>query len=251
MPPSNHSTTHALPAPRVLVADDDPASRCFLGDGLRHLGADVETCIDGPSALERARRERFDLLLLDCRMPGAGALEVLAALRGDRMAASHLTPAVASSAESSMPGRQRLFDAGFGDILLKPCDLYSLGRVLKLSRCSGRFPLLDDTAALSSSGDPATMKALRGLLRDELLALERDLAQLAVDRDAFVERLHRLRSSCGFCGARALGECAVTLQQQLRETPEGSAIGLDPFRDTLQATMRALESGHAGDAAIR
>ena len=251
MPPSNHSPTSTLPAPRVLVADDDPASRRFLGDGLRHLGADVETCDDGPSALERARHEHFDLLLLDCRMPGAGALEVLTALRSDRMAASRSSPAVASSAESSMPERRRLLDAGFGDILLKPCDLHTLDRALGLSRCSDRFPLLDDAAALSSSGDPVTMKALRGLLRDELMALERDLAQLGTDRTAFIERLHRLRSSCGFCGARALGECTVTLQQQLRETPESSAMALDPFRDTLQATMRALEPGYSGDPAGR
>ncbi|WP_329740524.1 response regulator [Dyella sp. A6] len=244
MPTSIRPPISSPPPPRVLVADDDPASRRFLGDGLHHLGAEVETCNDGPSALELGRREHFDLLLLDCRMPGAGALEILAALRADPGAASHASPAVASSAEAGMPARRQLLDAGFGDILLKPCDLRALERVLGLSRCSDRFPLLDDTIALNSSGDASTMKALRGLLRDELVVLERDLAHLDTDHTALGERLHRLRSSCGFCGAQALGECAAALQQQLRSTPEGSTIALDRFRNTLQATLHALEHGN-------
>lgn len=228
------------PALRVLVADDDPASRRFLGDGLRHLGAEVETCDDGPAALELARRKHFDLLLLDCRMPGAGAREVLDALRASPDAASHASPAVASSAESGSLDRRGLLRAGFGEILIKPCDLKALRRVLALSRCEGGAPLLDDAAALNSTGDARTMQALRGLLHDELTNLERELAPLCNDRVALAERLHRLRSSCGFCGAAALAECTVTLQQWLRDAPADAPIPLEPFRDTLQATLHAL-----------
>ncbi|WP_447739164.1 response regulator [Rhodanobacter soli] len=72
----------AVPA-RVLVADDDPGSCLFLCDGLASMGARAEACTDGMTALQRARTESFDLLLLDCRMPGAGALQILAALRED------------------------------------------------------------------------------------------------------------------------------------------------------------------------
>ena len=229
---------------RVLVADDDPASRRFLGDGLRHLGAEVETCDDGPAALELARREHFDLLLLDCRMPGAGAREVLDALRANPDAASHASPAVASSAESGSLDRRGLLQAGFGEILVKPCDLKALRRVLALSRCEGGAPLLDDAAALGSSGDARTMQALRGLLHDELTNLERELGRLCNDRVALAERLHRLRSSCGFCGAAALAECTVTLQQWLRDAPADAPVPLEPFRDTLQATLHALGPTH-------
>lgn len=237
--------TVSCPAPdtptlRVLVADDDPASRRFLGDGLRHLGAEVETCDDGPAALELARRKHFDLLLLDCRMPGAGAREVLDALRAAPDAASHASPAVASSAESGSLDRRSLLQAGFGEILTKPCDLKALHRVLALSRCDDGAPLLDDAAALSSSGDAHTMQALRSLLHDELTNLERELGRLCDDRAALAERLHRLRSSCGFCGAAALAECTVTLQQWLRDAPADAPVPLEPFRDTLQATLHAL-----------
>ncbi len=65
----------------MLVADDDPASRRFLGDGLRMLGAHSVECSDGVAAMEYARGDAFDMLLLDCRMPGGGALEILGRLR--------------------------------------------------------------------------------------------------------------------------------------------------------------------------
>jgi CheY-like chemotaxis protein len=238
MPAAASLLPDAASAPRVLVADDDPASRRFLGDGLRQLGADVTTCDDGTSALALARRVRFDLLLLDCRMPGAGALAVLEALRADLGAASRRSPAVATSAEVDVAERHRLLAAGFGDILLKPCDLHSLARIWALGR--DRPPLLDDPAALASTGDARTMRALRQLLREELLALDRELDRLGADRGVLTERLHRLRSSCGFCGASALGEATVSLQRQLAGAPPDAPLPLGAFRDTLQATLQAL-----------
>ncbi|HEX8776648.1 MAG TPA: response regulator [Rhodanobacter sp.] len=119
----------ALPPPHVLVADDDAASRRFLCDGLRSLGAQVADCADGLRALQLGRDEAFDLLLLDCRMPGAGAREVLAALRADPRACSADSLAVASSAELDGAERRGLLAWGFGDVLRKPCDIADLQRL--------------------------------------------------------------------------------------------------------------------------
>jgi len=117
---------------RVLVADDDPGSCRFLCDGLASMGARAEACMDGTSALARACAEPFDLLLLDCRMPGAGALQILAALREDEQAGSAESVAVATTAELEPGARQSLFDAGFSQVLLKPCGLAELQEVLAL-----------------------------------------------------------------------------------------------------------------------
>ena len=114
-------------AARVLLAEDDAASSRFLGDGLRQMGVQVRTCSHGLQALKVARAEHFDLLLLDCRMPGAGALEILAALRSNPDAASYASIAVASSAEDeSEEHRLALLAIGFSSILRKPCTLAQL-----------------------------------------------------------------------------------------------------------------------------
>ena len=234
------TTLSRPPNPRVLVADDDPASCCFLGDGLRSLGAMVETCVSGKAALARARSETFDLLLLDCRMPDGGALHILAQLRDGTPAASADSMAVATSAELGVADRRSLLTAGFSDVLLKPCTLIDLQRVLALVQPHGPTCVLDDAAALYSTGDAATMHALRQLLRGELLLLQRELDGLGQDVVAFGDRLHRLRSSCGFCGATALANQAMLMQQQL--TRDGvTPAALTRFRTALSATLQALE----------
>jgi CheY-like chemotaxis protein len=228
-------------APRVLVADDDPASCRFLCDGLRSLGAQTLACGDGTTALAHARGEAFDLLLLDCRMPGAGARLVLATLRGDVEARSAESIAVATTAELVPRDRQTLLAAGFSEILLKPCGLVDLQRVLALVQPErSDAGVLDDQAALTSSGDATTMRALRLLLREELIRLEQELEPLSRDREGFGERLHRLRSSCGFCGAAALSTQTVWLQQQLSQH-DVSLAALARFRGVLLATLRALD----------
>ena len=227
---------------RVLVADDDPGSCRFLCDGLGSMGAQAEACMDGMTALQRARTESFDLLLLDCRMPGAGALQVLAALREDAQACSTESIAVATTAELEPRDRQSLLDAGFSEILLKPCGLAELRRVLALVQPDRHDAcVLDDQAALTTTGDATTMRALRLLLREELALLLQELEALSRDRTGFSERLHRLRSSCGFCGATALSTQTVLLQQQLLQRG-ATPVALARFRKALLATLQALDS---------
>jgi CheY-like chemotaxis protein len=241
------SAVPALAWPSALVADDDPGSCRFLCDGLRSLGVMVEACADGIAALEHARMRAFDLLLLDCRMPGAGALNILTRLRSDGHAESADSIAVATTAELEAVERRKLLDAGFSDILLKPCTVSDLQRVLALARpdfpASGEICVLDDRAALSTTGDATTMRALRLLLREELALLDRELDSQSRDLAAFGERLHRLRSSCGFCGATVLSAQTVLLQRQLQQRGDATPAALARFRRALQATWQALD-GH-------
>lgn len=227
---------------RALVADDDASSRLFLVEALRSLGLDAHACHDGPTAIAMARRESFDLLLLDCRMPGAGAEAVLAALRSDPLARSTDCTAVATSAEMDVAQRQRLLSAEFSEVLPKPCSVADLRRILTLVQAgAGAAPLLDDAQALATMGDADVVKAMRVLLGGELAALYQDLDELLEDTPALAERLHRLRSSCGFCGAAALGAQATVLQRHLKLGHSGALAPLSRFRRALLATVDALE----------
>ncbi|MGP1667564.1 MAG: response regulator, partial [Rhodanobacter sp.] len=208
-------------------------------ESLRTLGAQVVTCRDGISTLARARAEAFDLLLLDCRMPGGGALQILPPLRRSGEARSSRSFAVASSAELSPSDRATLFAAGFDDVLLKPCSGAELQHLLQQLPNHAAI-LLDDHAALAACGDATTMRALRGLLRNELEILEPELDALRLDADAFADRLHRLRSSCGFCGADGLSDQVVALQRQLAQRPTDIKDALLRFKQVLASTLHAL-----------
>ncbi|WP_233842962.1 response regulator [Dyella sp. 2HG41-7] len=229
-------------APYVLVADDDAPTRWFLGDAFRQFGARVALASDGGEAQTLARDEMFDLLVLDCRMPNTGAVDILNNLRHDSDSQSVCSPAVATSAELDTNEQQALLARGFHAVLLKPCTLQDLQTILTLANTSQRcLPLLDDGMALTTSGTPAVVQALRGLLRQELVTVSAELDDLSADSEALEARLHKLRSSCGFCGAASLSEHIVSLQRHLKLAHRGVMLPLTDFRRSLLQTIDALE----------
>lgn len=242
MPYPHTDTLPTSPAePYVLVADDDAPTRCFLGDAFRQFGARVALAASGGEAQTLTHEQSFDLLVLDCRMPDAGAVEILTHLRQTPEARSAWSPAVASSADLDAEAQQTLLAAGFHAVLPKPCSLQDLRPLLSLATASSRnLPVLDDGLALTTSGTPAVVQALRGLLRQELLAICDELDELSADTKALEARLHKLRSSCGFCGAAALSEHIVTLQRHLKLEHRGAMLPLADFRHSVLQTIEAL-----------
>ncbi len=72
--------TPAPEAGTILVVDDEPLARQLFTDVLQEAGYRTYAAEDGPRALEIARREAVDVVLLDIMMPGMSGLEVLAKL---------------------------------------------------------------------------------------------------------------------------------------------------------------------------
>ena len=70
-------------AARILVVDDDPEILAMLRTRLGKRGYRVSTAADGHQALELAKRELPDVVLLDVMMPGKSGWEVARALKQD------------------------------------------------------------------------------------------------------------------------------------------------------------------------
>lgn len=68
-------------APRILVIDDTPALIDVIRKGLEGEGYAVRTCIESRYAVEMAREDPPDVIMLDVVMPEVSGWEVLAALR--------------------------------------------------------------------------------------------------------------------------------------------------------------------------
>lgn len=67
--------------PRLLIVEDEPAIRSGLIDVFVYHGFEVDAVADGREGLERALRQRFDLILLDVMLPGMDGFAVCEAVR--------------------------------------------------------------------------------------------------------------------------------------------------------------------------
>jgi two-component system, OmpR family, response regulator len=204
---------------RVLLAEDEPVSRRFLGDSLAALGHACVALGDGDAALEAACGQRFDLLLLDYNLPRRRGDEVLAELRRRPDAASRAAPAIVLTADHDAGLARTLLAAGFVHVAHKPIALPALAALLAAQLDVPVAGHWDDEAALRATGGAAEIvAALRALMLAELPQQCRTVvAAVARNEPAVaVETLHRMRAACGFCGAAALGQRVAALEAGLR-----------------------------------
>jgi len=123
---------------RILVVDDQPLNVKLLEAKLTNEYYDVLTASDGPSAIEIAKTERPDVILLDVMMPGMDGFEVCRKLRAEP-ATMHI-PIVMVTALSDTEDRVVGLSAGADDFLTKPVeDLALLARVRSLLRFKVTF----------------------------------------------------------------------------------------------------------------
>ena len=103
---------------RILVAEDDPFSQEVIRDVLESAGLIVDTADDGDSAVDKASRQTYALILLDMQMPKVNGTEAARAIR--RLPGYAITPILAATANAYESDRQACLDAGMNDHISKP-----------------------------------------------------------------------------------------------------------------------------------
>ncbi|MEW5984629.1 MAG: response regulator transcription factor [Acidobacteriota bacterium] len=112
----------SLPARRILLVEDEPGLILTLTDRLRVEGYDVQSATDGPSGLERATREAWDVILLDVMLPGANGFDVCRDMRQRGIA----TPIIMLTARGQVVDKVLGLKLGADDYLTKPFDMLEL-----------------------------------------------------------------------------------------------------------------------------
>jgi DNA-binding NtrC family response regulator len=147
---------------KILIIDDDRAFRLSTAALLRADGYDVDTVADGAAGGESLRASRYDLVILDLKMPGVDGLGVVEALRlwGERV------PILMISGFGTVESAVRALHLGADDFLTKPVEPDVLsGRVADLL---ARRPLPDAVAA-----NPGGMVGRSPAMRETIAAIRR------------------------------------------------------------------------------
>lgn len=108
----------------ILIADDKDSSRELIRALLERAGYRVHEAADGHEAVEQARTNRPDLILLDLQMPRLDGFGALRELRQEQYFRD--VPIVALTAYAMHGDREKALDAGFTSYVTKPVNLTEL-----------------------------------------------------------------------------------------------------------------------------
>lgn len=162
--------------PCILVVDDEPAVTDLISYNLHKARYRVLTAADGPSALDLARREKPDLILLDLMIPGMDGLEVCRRLRQES-----LVPVIIITARGEETDRVIGLELGADDYVCKPFSIRELLARIKavLRRQRAAAGDIDQKSILNGPDglmlDSVSRTAAVGERNLELSALEFDL----------------------------------------------------------------------------
>ncbi len=106
----------------ILVLEDEFALRQSIVEFLEDLGYQTDAYADGNDAMDAVFKRRYDLLLLDVKVPGINGFEFLKSLRS----ADILTPALFVTSLTEVDNLAEGYDAGCCDYIKKPFDLGEL-----------------------------------------------------------------------------------------------------------------------------
>ncbi len=119
---------------RILVVDDEPINREVARFHLELVDLHVDTATDGAQAVSMAQERNYAAIFMDMQMPVINGLEATRQIR--ELPGYRQTPIIAMTANAFAEDKQRCFEAGMSDFLVKPFDpdtlfatlLRSLGR---------------------------------------------------------------------------------------------------------------------------
>jgi DNA-binding NtrC family response regulator len=152
---------------KLLIVDDETRFLNAIAQRLTKRGFDVRTAENGKDAIQLARSEKFDIALLDLRMPGMDGGEVLRVLKEEHQ----FLEAIVLTGHGSLESAVELTKLGAFSYLPKPYELDKLIQVLQeayQTRLKKKF-----------ASDRATMEKIMALAEGESpLGILRKLREL-------------------------------------------------------------------------
>ena len=246
-------------ARHVLVAEDNPVNRLYIGALLERMGHSAHFVENGLEALQAVQEHRFEIVLMDVHMPVMDGIDATEAIRAIDGPAAKL-PIVALTADAYADTRTRCLAVGMDEVLVKPLGLPELdalfqrrfgssggarGDAARVAPAMGAGTALLDTEVLGRlvelmpRAEAARLyEAMLSQAGDATERMRRALRE--ADTDELRRVSHGLKGAALNLGLRALADAADRLSGSAAATNAGQlALALQRFDETLAAT-RAL-----------
>ncbi|HLO89620.1 MAG: sigma-54-dependent transcriptional regulator [Chloroflexota bacterium] len=150
---------------KLLVIDDEKSIRNTLREILEYEGYQMDDAPDGPTALQLASTEKYDVILCDIKMPQMDGIEVL-----DKLLAMNDTPVVMISGHGNIETAVDAIKRGAYDYISKPLDLNRL--LITIRNAMEKSSLVSETKVLKRKvaktfdmiGESAPIKQIKAMI---------------------------------------------------------------------------------------
>lgn len=236
----------------VLLVDDDPINREVGEAILKRLGHRTTIAGNGASAIELARDQAFDVILMDLHMPDMDGVE--AASRIGKLDLPKMPRIIAVTADVSSSARERLAHAGIAKVVSKPILINALREAIE------NDPVQDTPVAQLAAGalidlhflddqkellGAAQIAKLRRLLADTSEKLIEDIAKAAAigDHTQLARSAHQLGSAASALGlVRLFEHCREVELAAASMSPHECQSAASELAALREASMSALDN---------
>ena len=270
------------PEARLLIVDDTKMNLLVATEFLRDTLVGVDTASSGREAVELALQNKYDVILMDQRMPEMDGEETFREIRRHRDGPNIDTPVICLTADAVVGAREKYLSKGFNDYLTKPIDSTYLEMMLRKYIPAEKIELVTEDEEDSQAGkqpeervespfmilDSSGINTARGLANcggdDEfyhsmLLEYLRGADEKKEDLEKFLAAgdlqnygilIHSLKSTSAMIGAEAPYKLAQALEAAAKEgngdyVRSNHGAFLEKYAAVLDAVKKAvpLEDG--------
>jgi len=236
-PEANSAPVEGL---RLLLVEDNAVNRKVATHLLTRMGHQVETALNGADAVEKLRKQSWDLILMDIQMPVMDVFEATATIRAMKGAAAR-TPIVAMTAHALQGDKERCLAAGMDGYISKPVQQETLREILE-----GWAEKLRDTESEGPPelAAPGTPPAVRVTGATEALVVHSLIGGFLTAGDELIARMRRaLLDGDG----KVLAAAAASLRSRCEPVGAGKIAGVCGRLETLADAGDIHGAGEAMD----
>ena len=116
---------------KVLIVDDIFSNRLLLGSTLESINIDYEAVENGQMAIDYIRTTKVSIILLDIEMPVMNGIETAKFIREEMSSELNNIPIIALTAHNPDEYKDRIYEAGFNEILSKPYSVEKISAIIE------------------------------------------------------------------------------------------------------------------------
>lgn len=228
----------------VLLAEDNLTNQKVALAMLKKLALGADTASNGLEALSALSSKEYDLVLMDCQMPGMDGYEATRRIREGSSVLNANIPIIAMTANAMQGDREVCIKAGMSDYISKPIDPGVLSRVIEkwirheqprqtaeTQRPAAGAEIFDAEGLLDRLMGDSDLAAeiLKGFFDDMPNQMERlKTAAEGQERDQVRRIAHTIKGAAGNIGAVGLEKTAQEIEEAARNNEMEKVISILP-----------------------